>query len=70
MQPPQERVDLSAPGETGPPEAVHDWAPGVMLHRVRIWLKLGRCVRRGEKGLVVLAPMTLKPARRGPRGWR
>lgn len=26
----------------------------------RTWLKLGRCVRRGEKGLVVLAPMPLK----------
>jgi antirestriction protein ArdC len=26
----------------------------------RTWLKLGRCVRKGEKGLVVLAPMPLK----------
>jgi hypothetical protein len=26
----------------------------------RTWLKLGRCVRKGEKGLVVLAPMPIK----------
>jgi N-terminal domain of anti-restriction factor ArdC len=26
----------------------------------RTWLKLGRCVRKGEKGLVVLAPIPIK----------
>lgn len=36
---------------------------GIDARRVagfRTWLKLGRCVRKGEKGLVVLAPMKLK----------
>lgn len=36
---------------------------GIEARRVagfRAWLKLGRCVRKGEKGLVVLAPMLLK----------
>jgi antirestriction factor ArdC-like protein len=26
----------------------------------RTWLRLGRCVRKGEKGLVVLAPIPIK----------
>lgn len=36
---------------------------GIDARRVagfRTWLKLGRCVRKGEKGLVVLAPMPIK----------
>jgi hypothetical protein len=36
---------------------------GIEARRVagfRAWLKLGRCVRKGENGLVVLAPMLLK----------
>lgn len=36
---------------------------GIDAQRVagfRTWLKLGRCVRKGEKGLVVLAPMPIR----------
>jgi hypothetical protein len=36
---------------------------GIDARRVagfRTWLKLGRCVRKGEKGLVVLAPIPVK----------
>ena len=36
---------------------------GIDARRVagfRTWLKLGRCVRKGEKGLVVLAPIPIK----------
>ena len=36
---------------------------GIDARRVagfRAWLKLGRCVRKGEKGLVVLAPIPVK----------
>src|SRR5215216_2051949 len=36
---------------------------GIHARRVagfRTWLKLGRCVRKGEKALVVLAPMPIK----------
>jgi N-terminal domain of anti-restriction factor ArdC len=36
---------------------------GIDARRVagfRTWLKLGRCVRKGEKGMVVLAPMPIK----------
>ncbi len=37
-------------------------ARGIQPRRVagfRAWLKLGRCVRKGEKGLMILAPMAL-----------
>jgi hypothetical protein len=36
---------------------------GIDAERVagfRTWLRLGRCVRKGEKGLIVLAPMPIK----------
>lgn len=42
---------------------------GIEARRIagfRTWLKLGRCVRKGEKGLVVLAPVTLKPRDEDP----
>lgn len=38
-------------------------ARGISLTHVagfRAWLKLNRCVRRGERGLAILAPMTVK----------
>ena len=50
---------------------------GIEPHRVagfRTWLKLGRCVRKGEQALRILAPVTVKERdargeedRRGPR---
>ena len=46
---------------------------GIDARRVagfRTWLKLGRCVRKGEKGLVVLAPIPItrrETARSGMR---
>jgi hypothetical protein len=38
-------------------------ARGIEPRRVagfRAWLRLGRCVRKGEKGLIILAPMAVK----------
>ena len=44
--------------------ALQCYERGIVPERVagfRAWLKLGRCVRRGETALRVLAPVTVKP---------